>query len=405
MDKSRNLNLFICLLASLFPMYAYMQMDILNVLNPTLMALSLSKIEIGLLFSGYLYAVAVCLIPAGVLLDKYNEKHIILFAIMCMIIGIMLFSYAKNYKLMLLSRVISAIGHSFSIISCLRIISKKMESCYIGIASGIMMTMAMIGSVISQLPAAYLIENIGWRQTLFVIGCFGIIIFVIYYKIIDTNDYKIPINKFDLSNIAKKILISIRSFIRTPNILISAGYMCLITCPTAWLSELWGVTFLKSSHNLTIIKASFITSMLYIGAILGSPVMGFISDVISRRKPVMIFGSFFVSLFIVIIFKSHLNFYFLSFIFFFLGIFASTYSLGYAVVIESSDLHMFNTSLAVTNVIIVLGVSTFLNLYSIHDSSVINGGSYAYVLLFAGSICSLVLSIFLKETFCKRSFS
>ena len=64
-----------------------------------------------------------------------------------------------------------------------------------------------------------------------------------------------------------------------------AGFMFL---PTTIFDMVWGVRFLQESHDVSYSMAVLRSASVPFGWIIGCPLLGFISDRIGRRKPVII---------------------------------------------------------------------------------------------------------------------
>ena len=61
--------------------------------------------------------------------------------------------------------------------------------------------------------------------------------------------------------------------------------------PVGLLGGLWGVLYLTSTHNVSRVHASEVSSMLFVGTMIGSPLVGWISDKIQMRRPPMLVGA------------------------------------------------------------------------------------------------------------------
>jgi MFS family permease len=65
----------------------------------------------------------------------------------------------------------------------------------------------------------------------------------------------------------------------------------LLFIPTTIFDMVWGVSYLQEGHSLEYASAVMRTASVPIGWIVGCPLLGFISDRLGRRKPVIIGGA------------------------------------------------------------------------------------------------------------------
>ena len=72
---------------------------------------------------------------------------------------------------------------------------------------------------------------------------------------------------------------------------LACAYTCMMNLPLSLLGGLWGVMYLMDVHGFSKIDATYITSMLFVGMIFGSPLVGWISDRIGSRKLPMTVGA------------------------------------------------------------------------------------------------------------------
>jgi len=79
--------------------------------------------------------------------------------------------------------------------------------------------------------------------------------------------------------------------IRNQQIWVNGMYGCLVYLPTTVFAELWGIPYLQHAHGLSAQGAGLANSLLFLGFILGAPLMGYISDKLQRRKFPMLFGA------------------------------------------------------------------------------------------------------------------
>jgi sugar phosphate permease len=78
---------------------------------------------------------------------------------------------------------------------------------------------------------------------------------------------------------------------RNPQSILCGLIAGLLFIPTTIFDMIWGVRYLQEGHGLAYATAVLRTSAVPFGWIIGCPLLGFISDRIGRRKPVIIGGA------------------------------------------------------------------------------------------------------------------
>ena len=111
--------------ASLLFFYTFIQLNSLNAISADLLkSFHLNATGLGHLSAWYFYANFLFIFPAGLLLDRYSPRTLILIAMLISVIGVFGFASAHNLWVASLSRVIMGIGGAFSFIGCIRIASR-----------------------------------------------------------------------------------------------------------------------------------------------------------------------------------------------------------------------------------------------------------------------------------------
>lgn len=118
------------------------------------------------------------------------------------------------------------------------------------------------------------------------------------------------------------------------------------------IGALWGNLYLIQGRGFSAMQAGNTTSLIFLGLIIGAPLMGWFSYRLkSRRKPMLI-SSFLIFLVILAIAYISLPIMTLSSLFFVLGILSGAQVLTYPIVSESNPPDLESTCLGVVAVIV-----------------------------------------------------
>ncbi len=410
----------VCFSAALFFFYEFIQMNMFNAISSQLMqSFSLDAAQLGLLSANYFYSNLIFLLPAGLILDRVSTRKVILTSLSICILGTFCFALSTNFYLASLFRFLTGIGSAFCFLSCIRLASRWFPSNKMALVAGLIVTMAMTGGMVAQAPLTTLVSYLGWRHALLVDAAFGIFILAIIIGFV--RDY--PAHLLDTHSQHSIQGIGFwrsmaKSYLNLQNWLCGI-YTCLMNSPFPLLGALWGGLYLQQIHQFSAKQASLVTSMLFIGTIIGSPIAGLVSDKISNRKIPMIIGAILSLLLVILIIKLPFhNVSSLMLLFFALGFITSTQVISYPTVAESNPHALTATSVSVVSFSAISGYAIFQPLFGrlmdlYWDGTSINHQDIYSVLSFNTALLILPIAFFLalcaalliRETHCRSQHS
>ena len=357
--KQRILPWIVCFSASLFFAYELLQLHVMNAIAPMLMRdLALNATQFGGLSATYLLADVIFLLPAGIILDRFSVRKVILVALFLCVIGISGFCRVQSFQFACLFHFLSGIGNAFCFLSCMMLIARWFPKSKQAFIVGLMITMGMLGGVIAQRPFSILSEWYGWRQALFIDAIIGVFLFVLVFLFVQDAPCKnTSKEKKEKSDPFWKGMKKAAS--NAVNIYCGI-YTCFLNLPLMIISAVWGTLFLTQVHHIPTSKSSFIVSMICMGTIFGSPIYGFLSDKIGRRfLPMLIGGVFSLTVMLAIMFIPSPSEGLLILLFFLLGFFTSSQVIGYAVITESNPKEISGRSMGLA-AFIIMGIPAIL---------------------------------------------
>lgn len=348
----------VCLSGALFFAYELVQMHMMNALSPMLMKdLSIGATQFGVLSSTYLLADVIFLLPAGIILDRFSTRKVILSALSVCILGTIGFAMATSFKFAAVCHFLSGIGNAFCFLSCIMLVSRWFSQEKHAFIIGLVVTIGMLGGVIAQSPLSMLAEMLTWRKALFVDAGVGVLILgLIYLFVRDSPEGAAAASSAEELPFWEGIK---RSLLNLQNVCCGL-YTSLMNMPLMIIGAIYGSLFLTQVHSIPLAKASFIISMICMGTIVGSPTFGYLSDKTGLRRPWMLFGGITsIATFLAIMFVQNSSESMLTLLFFLLGFFSSTQVIGYPTITESNPKELTGTSMGVAAVII-MGLPMFV---------------------------------------------
>ncbi len=404
--------------ASLFFFFEFMQVNMFNAIDPSLFkAFHLTdSTQLGELSACYMYANVLFLFPAGIILDRVSTRKVILWSMFVCVICAFLFSLSTSLWQAEICRLITGIGGAFCLLSCVRLASRWFTPKHMALVVGLIVTFAMLGAMIAQTPFTEMTKAFGWRETLRIDAASGLAMLLIIWMVVQDfpkgmeNFFKAEHDALEkigfwhaLSNVGSNIQNWLGGF-----------YVSLVNLPIFLLGSTWGSWYLVQAQHLNRLEASYVTSMIFIGMVVGSPVVGWISDTIGKRKMPMIVGAI-ASLagILAIMYLQNLSLDDLLILFFVLGFVISSQILGYPLIAESNSSIYTGAAEGLASTLIMAGgfmIPVFPMLLDMHwDHQMKNGiplyslqdFHLAFLIMPIAFILSLIIALIVRETNCQ----
>jgi len=374
---------------------------------------SLTGESLGNLAAFYFYAYLTMQLPVGLLLDRFSPKRLLATAIAVCALGTLLFAKAESLGIANFARLLIGIGGAFSAVGTMKLITLWFPSKRFALVSGLMMTVGMLGAVGGEAPLAHMVMTMGWRHTMLDVALIGFILAICFWLLIFDKKYS---KKAASVNTKKKAFFDdLKRIIKNPQCWLISVYSGLAFAPISAFAGLWGVPYLMQAYQMSKTDIAGLVSLTFIGFAIGSPLAGWFSDRIRRRKPIMIFGTTMGLLFLsILIFSSHLSQIELGVLLFCFGFFTSFFFVSFAMIREISRPEASGTAIGFINMFnAICGalseplIGKLLDLGWSHKMvdgvRVFSVGDYhsALIALPVSMILALFLQLFIRETYCK----
>ena len=339
-------------LTALFYALDYFQHTAPSVLiEPIATSLNTSLVQIGNIMSIYFPIYAICQIPAGYLLDRYDIKYVLPCACMIISFGLLTMNTAHLYFL-ILGRGLIAIGSAFAFLGALKAASTWLPSRFFSLAVGLTNTIGVTGGLLGQPLLNQFILHYHWRHALLLICLFGLVLafsLVIFLEHNRAHPFKSNNENYASFSLFRAL------HPQTWFIAIYAGIM-VGTVVNAF-SELYDVVFLEQTLKISSQMAADISGFIFIGIAVGGPVHGLIARFYQSIRHWMIISCVMTLILFSCIFLAT-NYIQVTSIFyvlyFWIGFFVSSMLLGFQVAKQQLPISLQATAYAVINMIIGL---------------------------------------------------
>lgn len=396
----------ITLIGALFFFYGFFQTNMMIALQgPLMQEFNANAAGVGFVSANYFYSTVLFILPAGLILDRFPVRKVMAVNMAIIILGTLAFAVSGNLVIAGAARFISGVMGAFALLACLKLASEVQPPEKMALASSLIITIGMVGGMLSSVLTAAWVASFGWRWTLILIALIGVFIAAVLW-----NALRYPKERAE-ENRQKEI----RSRLSVWESLIivskkwqnwSCGlFITLVNLPLAIFGALFGIDYLTRIDQIHETQAASMISMLFFGMIFGSPVFGWFSNRMRQRRLPMILGSMICLLLVIVLLYAHPSNPVLLFsLFFAIGFTSAAQVLGYPLITEINSPAVTATALGVA-AILIMGVGYGLGLpfvgwlldHQLKSHMSFQAYRNTFLTIPVGVFIGMVLAFFMKE--------
>lgn len=264
--------------------YAFIQRVAPSVMTDDLMrAFQVQAGALGTLSAFYFYAYAVIQMPVGVLMDRYGPRRLLAGAMALCMVGSAAFAYADTLWMAALGRTLIGGAVAFAYVGTMTIAATWFPVARFSLSVGILQMVGMIGAMTGQAPLGHFVTALGWRETVLAIGVAGAVLAVLIFVVVQ----EIPAEK---KAAAKGQRGAFRDVLRRRDSWSSALIGFALTASMLAFAGLWAVPWLRQVHGFSAGEAAVTASLVFLSWAICAPLVGWASERMGRRKPLLYFG-------------------------------------------------------------------------------------------------------------------
>ena len=279
------------LVTSCYYFYQYVMRSAPAVMVPEISnAFRLTPAGVASLIGLFYYAYAPFSLVAGVAMDQVGPRKVIPLGAATVAIGALLFASGDS-TLASIGRLLQGAGGVFALIGAAYIATSYFPASRAATLIGATQMFGMAGGSAGQfIVGPAMAAGLQWDSFWLLMGVLGFPIAILLFIFIPKREPSTP-SEAPRDNWVKKAGSAMWAVFRNPQSIVCGLISGLLFIPTTIFDMVWGVRFLQEAYGAPYEIAVLRSAAVPFGWIIGCPLLGWISDRIGRRKPVIIGGA------------------------------------------------------------------------------------------------------------------
>jgi MFS family permease len=275
------------LITAVYYFYQYTLRSAPAVMMPQLSeAFGLSALGVASMVGLFYYGYSPFSLVAGIAMDQLGPRKVIPIGAALVGIGALLFGSGNN-EAASIGRFVQGAGGVFALVGAAYIATTNFPASRAATLIGATQMFGMAGGSAGQvLVGPTIAAGVSWSTFWIAMGVVGLVISGVLFFMLPE-----PEKKERRADWLKSAGGAMKTVFLNPQSILCGMIAGLLFIPTTIFDMVWGVRYLQEARGFEYGSAVMRSSMVPLGWIIGCPLLGFISDRIGRRKPVIAAGA------------------------------------------------------------------------------------------------------------------
>jgi MFS family permease len=277
------------LLVAVYYFYQYALRSAPSVMMPQLTkAFGANELGVSAIVGMFYYGYSPFSLVAGAALDRFGARRTIPIGAALVGAGALLFGVG-DVTAANVGRFVQGAGGVFALVGAVYLVTKNFPATQAASFIGATQMFGMAGGSAGQFCVGPMIKRgLPWSQFWIYAGLLGLALGGCLFAFLPREERKPAVaGQGGLAS----ILGSLKTVFLNPQSILCGLIAGLLFIPTTILGMTWGVRFLQEARGREYDAAVVLAATVPLGWMIGCPLLGFISDKLGRRKPVIFGGA------------------------------------------------------------------------------------------------------------------
>ncbi|WP_445166179.1 MFS transporter [Mycolicibacterium sp. Dal123E01] len=227
-------------------------------------------------------------IPAGMLLDRYGSKVMILTGGMLMVAGQLALAFTVSLPAAIGARAVVGLGDAFTFISVLRLVPHWFKPRQIPLVTQLTGISGQLGQVLSAVPFLSLLIGAGWTTAYTAVAALGVLSLVLTLLVVKNTPSGVTVEDPPIS--VRETLASVKTVWMRPGTRLGFFTHMGTQFSVTVFALMWGVPYLTVAQNLSRGEAGTLLTISVVSAIVFGVVIGMVTGRHPHRRSWVVLG-------------------------------------------------------------------------------------------------------------------